>query len=433
MKRLFNVTVIINAVELLKNNFDIKEETKSVFASVEYYRDTLMDGMAEDSILEEYIDLFGCADPGVLFDKYITVDADGVQYNFDEDRADEGQHRDNCFFRVPCTFDLGKYIKAMDTGNAEDAGEDDEIGITVFRDTISRDLAGDDNLGTLIVKKDMLMKYFKERILPDFKGDDDTVSDEGLLQKWLDEYTADSTTDLYDFIQAEEKKVKKEHYQKLYDEKFDKLVEEARRDKLPEPEAWASDTFGDCATAEEVAGYYIAWHGDDAFKDWIENTLFYESERNKKLTAQDREVTRILGELYDNTVVRDIEWYIPEGTAVNPKLSEFKVIPKIKNGTDQEITEAVRLYLQLTYATEPKAFSFMLPDGRMAGYRNWELSSISKKDDGAGCYGAGSKPCLNGCTGCDRLKRELRFTTPNEMEAYLKDDGDAYNLITETF
>ena len=50
---------------------------------------------------------------------------------------------------------------------------------------------------------------------------------------------------------------------------------------------------------------------------------------------------------------------------IHRRLSEVKVIPKMEGSTDEEITEAVRVYLQLTYATEPKAFSFMLPDGRI--------------------------------------------------------------------
>ncbi|MBQ7428400.1 hypothetical protein [Butyrivibrio sp.] len=310
---------------------------------------------------------------------------------------------------------------------------DDEIAITVYRETISPDLAGDDHPGTLIVKKDMLMKYFREHILSDFRSDDKTVSDEGLLQEWLDEYTADSTTDLYDFIQSEEKKAKdREYYQKLYDKKYDKLLEEARNKGCPDPESEANEAFNECATAEEVVGYYITWHGDDAFKDWFENSQLYRRERCEIPSEQDRAITRILGELYDNTVVKGIEWYVPEGTSVSPKLPEVKVIPKITGRTEKECTEAVRLYLQLIYATEPKAFSFMLPDGRMAGYRNWELSSTTKKGDDVGCYGAGSEPCLNGCAGCDRLKRELKFETRNAMEEYLK-CGDAYNPITETF
>ncbi|MBQ6416372.1 MAG: hypothetical protein IJJ65_09005, partial [Butyrivibrio sp.] len=285
---------------------------------------------------------------------------------------------------------------------SESESKGEVLHITVYRDTVEPELHGDDNLTELEVSKPLFMEYFRERILPSFKGDDDTVSEEGMLQEWLDEYTADDTTDLYDFIQLEEKKVKdKEYYQKLYDKKFDELLEKAKNEGLPDPEAWANDTFDDSATAEEVVGYYIVWHGDDAFKDWVENSQFYERERGKIPSEQDRAVTRILGELYDNTVVKGIEWYIPEGTLVNPKLSEVKVIPKVTGRTEEECTEAVRLYLQLTYATEPKAFSFMLPDGKMAGYRNWELSSTTKKDDGVGCYGVGSALCLNGCAGCD--------------------------------
>ena len=396
MKRLFNVTVIINAVELLKNNFDIKQEAKSVFASVEYYRDTLMDGMSEDGILEEYVDMFGCADPEVLFDNYVTVDVDGVQYNFEEDRQDEGQHRDCCFFRVPCSFDLEKYIKYMDQANNEDSEEDDEIGITVYRETISSDLAGDDNLGTLIIKKDMLMKYFKERILPDFRGDDKTVSDEGLLREWLDEYTADETTDLYDFIQLGEKRAKdKEHYQKLYDEKYDKLLEQAKNDGMNDPEAWANDTFDEDATPEEVVGYYLAWHGDEAFKDWMENLRFYQSKSGIISPAKkehDEKVTKLLEKLFGQVWVDEIEWDIPEGEKPSNKLTDAVAIPS----TVVDVKE----YLSKVYGFSPKAFR---------------------------CESFGIRLVYK-----DPNSRELEFTLPEEMIDYLK-NGDLYNPITETF
>ena len=422
MIRLFDMTVIINAVELLKYNFDIREEARNTFIAVDYYRDILSDGMAEDDIVQEYIDLFNAADPGVIFDNYITVDTDGVKYNFEEDSADEGQHRDSCFYKVPCTFDLGKYIKAMDQMNAQDAGEDDEIGITVYRETISHDLAGDDNLETLIVKRDMLMKYFKERILPDFRGDDKTVSDEGLLQEWLDEYTADDTTDLYDFIQFEEKKARgKEYYQKLYDEKYDKLLEDAKNDGCPDPEQEANEAFNESATAEEVVGYYIEWHGNEAFKDWVENSQFYERERGEAPSEQDREVTRILGELYGGIVVKDIEWYIPEGTPVSSKLSETKIVPEslLAGNSSDAHAESICLYLKLQYGTEPKAFAFTYPNGRLGRYRNWELSSTTKKDEGVGCHGAGSEPCLNGCPGCDKLKPDNTATSRKFQVIYV--------------
>lgn len=392
----FNITVIINAVELLMNNFDIKEEAKNIFSSVEYYCDTLMDEMSEDGILEEYVDMFGCADPEVLFDNYVTVDVDNVEYNFDEDAADEGQHRDCCFFRVPCSFDLEKYIKYMDQANNEDSGEDDEIGITVYRETISSDLAGDDNLGTLIIKKDMLMKYFKERILPDFRGDDKTVSDEGLLQEWLDEYTADETTDLYDFIQLEEKRAKdKEHYQKLYDEKYDKLLEQAKNDGLNDPEAWANDTFDEDATPEEVVGYYLAWHGDEAFEDWMENLRFYQSKSGIISPAKkehDKKVTEILEDLFDQVWVDEIEWDIPEGKTPSNKLTDSVAIPSTVVGVEK--------YLTNRYGFSPKAFR---------------------------CESFGIRLIYK-----DPNYRELEFCLPEAMTAYLE-SGDLYNPITETF
>jgi len=392
----FNISVIINAVELLKNNFEIKEEAKNVFVAVDYYRDLLRDRMVCADIMQEYIDLFDAADPEVLFNNYITVDSDGVEYDFEEDREDEGQHRDNCFFRVPCEFDLEKYIKYMDQANNEDSGEDDEIAIHVFRDTIDPNFHGDDNLGTLIIKKDMLMKYFKERILPDFRGDDKTVSDEGLLQEWLDEYTADETTDLYDFIQLEEKKAKdKEHYQKLYDEKYDKLLEQAKNDGLNDPEAWANNTFDEDATPEEVVGYYLVWHGDEAFEDWMENLRFYQSKSGIISPAKkehDEKVTKLLEKLFGQVWVDEIEWDIPEGEKPSNKLTDAVAIPFT--------VRDVKQYLSDRYGFSPKAFR---------------------------CESFGIRLVYK-----DPNSRELEFTLSEEMKDYLK-NGDLYNPITETF
>lgn len=41
-----------------------------------------------------------------------------------------------------------------------------------------------------------------ENIARDFRGDDNTITDKGLIEEWLDEYTDDETTSLYDYANA---------------------------------------------------------------------------------------------------------------------------------------------------------------------------------------------------------------------------------------
>ena len=81
--------------------------------------------------------------------------------------------------------------------------KDAEIAITVYTDITpgphkTEDL--DDNLTYIRVQKSDLLEWFREYILPDFRGDDKSVSDEGLLDEWLDEYTADDTVGLYGYL-----------------------------------------------------------------------------------------------------------------------------------------------------------------------------------------------------------------------------------------
>ena len=76
-----------------------------------------------------------------------------------------------------------------------------EVEITVFRDTVDPGYKGDDNLCTIMVPYGILLAWFKEFVLESFRGDDSSVSDEGLLEEWLDEYTADATVGLYDYMQ----------------------------------------------------------------------------------------------------------------------------------------------------------------------------------------------------------------------------------------
>ncbi len=72
------------------------------------------------------------------------------------------------------------------------------VGVTIYRESCPEYIdTTDDNLAEIEIPKDKLFKWFKENILEDFKGDDTSISEEGLFEEWLDEYTADDTVTLY--------------------------------------------------------------------------------------------------------------------------------------------------------------------------------------------------------------------------------------------
>ena len=75
----------------------------------------------------------------------------------------------------------------------------DTVSITVFKDDVIKGWQGNDNLMEIEVARPVAFAWFKETTLESFKGDDNT-SDEGLFDEWLDEYTADGTIGLYDWL-----------------------------------------------------------------------------------------------------------------------------------------------------------------------------------------------------------------------------------------
>ena len=76
-------------------------------------------------------------------------------------------------------------------------------------------------------------------------------------------------------------------YVRLYRQKWEQCLAEEDGD----PEA-ANEVFENSVNAGEVAGYYIAVYGDEAPAFWKSNT------RYRRLSGQDREVGKILGDLY---------------------------------------------------------------------------------------------------------------------------------------
>lgn len=89
---------------------------------------------------------------------------------------------------------------------------------------------------------------------------------------------------------------------KYYEEVWNKFWNECLQDAKAEFEKSDFDEddiknaatviFEDTANAEQVVGYYIIYHKDDALQDWVDNT------KGIKLSEQDKEVDRILKELY---------------------------------------------------------------------------------------------------------------------------------------
>ncbi len=527
----FNVLVVLNSVELLTNVFEIKEETKVNFLGTEHYINVIRSAMKGLGVLENYIDMFDCADPEVIFDKYVSVDEKGVKFDFEN--AATGNDREMCYFKVPCTFDAQKYLIKMAEMNENDSSErpsdsingweltddscfqyarklyddcgletwamvqlegteevgyrvracanlclsdysreyidsvvssyydggikqverdypdnsqqiilecifeqeqgdnchfiqevtnegegyetikrwlanngvvgtavntlihrhnraleeskvlefdeqklkelgldGDTVAISVYRETVSPDLAGDGGVGTLKVPKALFIKYFKECILPNFRGDDKNVSDEGLMQKWLDEYTPDDTTNLYDWLESHKDK---EYYIDLYNRAYDTLLDESKKDGSVDPQATANDLFDECATAEEVVGSYLEYHGNDAFQDWMENLTFY-LERSKEKQEefspikqkQDAIITKILSKLCNQFWIKDIVWDIPEGKSPSNRLSENKAVPlpseeDLKTMGHVELESRIIDYLFDNYGFYPKEFSYISP------------------------------------------------------------------------
>lgn len=56
------------------------------------------------------------------------------------------------------------------------------------------------NLLNVEIATPYVRQYFMDEVIESFRPDtDEDVSDDGLFQEWLDEYTADDTTDLWEW------------------------------------------------------------------------------------------------------------------------------------------------------------------------------------------------------------------------------------------
>ena len=90
----------------------------------------------------------------------------------------------------------------------------------------------------------------------------------------------------------------REYYKETYNKKWNNCLEAAKKD-IQENGGTddiladvATEIFENSANAEEIAGFYITFHGGSALKDWTDNTT------GISFSEQDKEVDRILRMLF---------------------------------------------------------------------------------------------------------------------------------------
>lgn len=169
----------------------------------------------------------------------------------------------------------------------------DKIIVTVYRGAIDPGYEGDDNLMEIEVDRKELFKYFINIVSPSDPKDD--TSDEDRFEDWLNEFTADDTDGLYDYIGNFNSGAAKGYFQKLYEDKLGALA--ARGLSFPE----AVQMFETTAKADEMVGKYIALYNNNAQNVWLKKVEYKENQRlyqNNDERSKDAEITRILSNLY---------------------------------------------------------------------------------------------------------------------------------------
>ena len=89
----------------------------------------------------------------------------------------------------------------------------------------------------------------------------------------------------------ENKYISAQHYIEAYNKKWDKCLKEAERENAKDVGEIATYIFEESANANEVVGYYLVYHKENALKDWKANT------DGINMNEQDLEVDRILTQL----------------------------------------------------------------------------------------------------------------------------------------
>lgn len=89
-----------------------------------------------------------------------------------------------------------------------------------------------------------------------------------------------------------------EAYNKAYDECLSDAKELAKTEDDVDIYEVANIMFEDYATAEAIVGYYFMYHKSNPLKDWTYNLNLCTERFKTEETEMDKEVTRILTELF---------------------------------------------------------------------------------------------------------------------------------------
>lgn len=84
----------------------------------------------------------------------------------------------------------------------------------------------------------------------------------------------------------------REYYILKYEDRMDEIYRELRDTEVEDINYACTMEFDQTANAEEVVGYYLVNYEWNPLKGWLENV------EGIDLTEQDKEVTRILTELF---------------------------------------------------------------------------------------------------------------------------------------
>lgn len=84
----------------------------------------------------------------------------------------------------------------------------------------------------------------------------------------------------------------KNYYIETYKRKWEECLKEAEIENANDISEAATYIFEATANADEIVGYYLVYHGENALRDWKNNT------EGIKMSSQDLKVDEILTRLF---------------------------------------------------------------------------------------------------------------------------------------